>query len=81
MVVSSTPEIQLFVQKELIDKDFKNIVDFLPIGFKSITATINSGSYIIELNDINKSFMGEMNNYSVELQGKYLFNRHSFSRL
>ncbi len=37
---SDTPEIRLFIQKELLDKDFKNIADFLPIGFSNINASI-----------------------------------------
>ncbi|MDD5377168.1 MAG: hypothetical protein PHH16_03560 [Candidatus Gracilibacteria bacterium] len=78
---AASPEIQLFIQKELLDKDFKNIADFLPIGFKNINASISEGNYVIELNDINKAFAGGGNTYSVELSGKYIFNRHSFSKL
>ncbi|EKD29234.1 MAG: hypothetical protein ACD_78C00467G0001 [uncultured bacterium (gcode 4)] len=77
----STPEIQLFIQKELLDKDFKNIESFLPIKFKNISASIKDGNYIIELNDIDKTFVWNNNSYSLELSGKYIFNRHSFSRL
>lgn len=76
----TTPEIQLFIQKELLDKDFKNIENFLPIKFKNINASIKDGNYIIELSGIEKTFMGNTN-YSLELSGKYIFNRHSFSRL
>lgn len=49
-VQTNTPEIQLFIQKELLEKDFKNIAGFLPIAFKNITASIDgSGEYVIEL--------------------------------
>lgn len=78
---SATPEIQLFIQQELLDKDFKNIKDFLPIEFKNINASIQGGERLIELSDINKTFSGDNNSYSTELSGKYIFNRHSFSRL
>lgn len=78
---AATPEIQLFIQKELLDKDFKNIENFLPIKFKNIDASISEWVYVIKLSDINKAFMGENNNYPIELSGKYIFNRHSFSRL
>lgn len=78
---SATPEIQLFIQKELLDKDFKNIETFLAIRFKNIDASIGSGSYIIELHSIGKTFAGNNSSFSVELSGKYIFNRHSFSRL
>lgn len=78
---SATPEIQLFIQKELLDKDFKNIESFLPIKFKNITASISEGNYMIDLNDIDAAFAGESGTYSVKLSSKYIFNRHSFSRL
>lgn len=78
---SASPEILLFIQKELLDKDFKNIRDFLPIEFKNITASINEGNYLIELNNMNKVFVGDSSSYPVEFSSKYLFNRHSFSRI
>lgn len=78
---SATPEIQLFIQKELLDKDFKNIETFLAIRFKNIDVSIGSGSYIIDLLGIEKTFAGNNSSYSTELSGKYIFNRHSFSRL
>ena len=82
VVIDSTPpEIQLFIQRELLDKDFKNIVSFLPIGFKNIHVSIREWNYIIELTDIEKSFAGESNNYLVELSSKYIFNKHNFSRV
>jgi len=79
---SASPEIQLFIQKELLDKDFKNIESFLSIGFKNIDASISSdGNYIIELHDIIKSFSINETVFSTEFNSKYIFNRHSFSRL
>jgi hypothetical protein len=78
---STTPEIRLFIQKELLEKDFKNIEDFLSITYKNINASISEGSYIIKLSDIEKIFLGNGNNYFIELSGSYIFNRHSFSRL
>jgi len=51
--ISSKPpmdkEMQLFIQRELVDKDFKNISDFLIIGFSNIYATIKNGAYSIDL--------------------------------
>lgn len=38
---NNSPTIQLFIQKELLDKDFKNIANFLPITFKDIDASID----------------------------------------
>lgn len=77
----ATPEIQLFIQHELLDKDFKNIVDFLPILFKNINAYNKDGERIIELSNIEKNFTGNGNNYFVEFNGKYLLDHHLFSQL
>ncbi len=78
----NTPEIQLFIQKELLEKDFKNIASFLPIGFKNITASIDdTWEYVIDLKGLSKTFVGNGNNYIVDMSGKYLFKRHAFSRL
>lgn len=78
---STTPEMQLFIQQELLDKDFKNIVDFLPIHFSNVYAYIQDGARIVELSKINKGFTGNEKNYSVELSGNYVITRHLFSRL
>jgi hypothetical protein len=78
---SVTPEIQLFIQNELINKDFKNIKYFLPIEFKNTHVSIDSGNYIISLSGIEKSFMGEVDSYLAVINSNYLFNRHSFSKL
>lgn len=79
---STIPEIRLFIQKELIEKDFKNIANFLPISYKNIDASISDGSYVIKLSNIEKTFIGNTNTtYFMELNGSYIFNRHSFSRL
>lgn len=78
---STTPEMQLFIQQELLDKDFKNIVDFLPIHFSNVYAYVQDGARIVELSKINKGFTGNEKNYSVELSGNYVITRHLFSRL
>lgn len=75
------PEMQLFVQKELVDKDFKNIADFLPIGFSNIFARIENGNYVIDLAHIAKSFPGNSDAYGLEFQSKYVFDRHAFFHL
>lgn len=76
-----TPEMQIFVQKELVEKDFKNIATFLPIGFNNIYATIQNGNYAIELSSLKRIFIGKTNSYSVEFSGKYVLERHTFYRL
>lgn len=76
-----TPEMQIFVQKELVEKDFKNIATFLPIGFNNVYATIQNGNYAIELSSIKKTFLGKTNSYPVEFSGKYVLDRHTFYKL
>ena len=49
-------DMQVWVQKELLDKDFANIKDVFPIGFPNIYATIKEGGYAIDLSAINKTF-------------------------
>lgn len=78
---SMTPEMQIFVQKELIEKDFKNIENFLPINFNNIFATIQNGNYAINLSVIKKTFQGKIDSHSVEITGKYVFDRHMFYKL
>ncbi len=78
---SMTPEMQIFIQNELVEKDFKNIVAFLPISFNNIYATIQNGNYAIDLSAIKKTFQGKDNAYPVELSGKYVFDRHAFYKL
>lgn len=76
-----TPEMQIFVQRELIEKDFKNIATFFRIGFNNVYATIQNGNYAIELSSLEKAFLGKTNSYLVELSGKYVLDRHMFYRL
>ena len=76
-----TPEMQLFIKQELLDKDFKNIIDFLPIRFSNVYAYIQDGARIVELSKINKGFSGIEKSHTVELSGNYVITRHLFSRL
>lgn len=76
-----TPEMQLFIQHELLEKDFKNIADFLPIVFSNAYAYIKDGAKIVELSKINKVFSWEEKNYPIELSGNYIITRHLFSRM
>jgi len=47
-----TPEMQVFVQQNLIEGDFKRISSLFPIGFKNVYAEISSGKYQITLSNI-----------------------------
>ena len=61
---------------------FKNIYNFLPIEFKNIQASINDQwDYVIVLSGIQKSLRWKDINYDIELESKYLFATHVFSRL
>lgn len=67
----------VFVDRELINKDFKNIANVLPINISNITASIDGGDYDITLNDVRKN--GD--NYVASISGKYVFKTHEFYRL
>lgn len=88
LVTTKTPdrppmssELEIFIQKELLDKDFRNISSFLPILFSNIYASISDGNYIIDLSSITKDFPSTQDAYSTEISGKYIFSTHMFSRL
>lgn len=47
-----TSEMQVFVEQELIQKDFRNIADFAPIGIANVFAETKDGMYDVKLSDI-----------------------------
>ena len=51
-------ETQIFIQHELIEKDFMNLQGFMTIPFKSIYAEISGGGYTISLDDVDADFQG-----------------------
>jgi hypothetical protein len=80
-VINDEHEIAIFIQNKLLDGDFKNTEKFLPIGFRDIKVSVIEWTYLIELHNLKKSFKGENDTYFLEIESKYIFNRHTFSRL
>ncbi len=70
-----------FIQKNLIEKDFKNFENFLRIPLSNIYVAIENGEYKIDVYSINKAFQGKSNTYQTEIAGKYIFKSHLFSWL
>jgi hypothetical protein len=78
-----TPQMKVFVQQNLLDGDFKLLHGFLQIPGSSIYTAIENGEYRTELSKIQKNFSANSSGdeFSVELDGFYVFARHSFFRL
>lgn len=47
-----SPDMQLTVQHELIEKDFRNLASFAPIAIRNIFAKVESGVYDIDVFDV-----------------------------
>ncbi len=76
-----SPDMQLTVQHELIEKDFRNLSTFAPIAIKNIYAKIDSGIYDIDLFGVRFSLRGVITAYPIEMTSKYIFTdqEHAFS--
>ncbi|MDD2487556.1 MAG: hypothetical protein PHS92_04250 [Candidatus Gracilibacteria bacterium] len=72
-------EIKLFIQNELISKDFKFINNALNIRFQNITAKTQNGEYIIYIKDIKNSFETNKSANNSEISSSYIFKEHMFS--
>ncbi|EKD66310.1 MAG: hypothetical protein ACD_49C00051G0009 [uncultured bacterium (gcode 4)] len=73
--------IKLFIQRELIGKDFKYISNFLPIKFSNIKVTIEWWNYIINLLNVDKSFNSLNNSFSALINSNYDIKTHSFTNM
>lgn len=75
------PATLVFVQQNLIQKDFKNVVSSFPISIANIEAKISDKTWDINLSGIRKTVNGQGGSYVLEFSGKYLFDQHSFYRM
>lgn len=75
------PETLVFVEQELIRKDFMNVSRFFPVKIANIEAKIVDKTWDISLSGIRRSFSKGGTSYTLEFSGKYLFDQHSFYRL
>lgn len=73
--------IKLFIQKELIDKDFKYISNFLPIKFNNIKVSIEGWNYIINIAWVEKSFNSLNTYYPTLFSSSYNIKSHSFTNI
>ncbi len=71
----------VFVEQNLIQKDFKNVVRGFPISIANIEAKIAGGTWDIDLSGIRKPMSGEGSSFVLEFKGKYLFDQHSFYKI
>ncbi|MDQ1343850.1 MAG: hypothetical protein QG650_570 [Patescibacteria group bacterium] len=74
-------ETLIFVEQNLIQKDFRNIVDTFPINIANIDAKITDRTWNINLSGIRKNISGKGPTYALEFSGKYLFDQHAFYRM
>ncbi len=74
-------EMKNFVQKELLEKDFRNLDNFLIIWFKNIFAQIINWEYDITFENVFKNFNWKVRSYNTEISWKYIFKDHSFFNL
>ncbi len=75
------PATLVFVEQNLIQKDFKNVVKGFPISIANIDAKISDKTWDINLSGIRKSVVGSGPTYVLEFSGKYLFEQHAFYRM
>lgn len=78
-----TQEMKIFVDRELIQKDFKNVASIFPATLSNIYAEVKDGEYDITINRVpSRISKGELSE-AIEFSGKYLFSQsvHAFYRL
>lgn len=71
----------VFVEQNLIRKDFRNVFSGFPISVANIRAKTAERTWDIDLSGIRKTLSGQGNPYLLEFSGKYLFDQHSFYRM
>lgn len=78
-----SPKMQIFVQRELIEKDFAVVSRFLPISIKNVRADIVDGNYVISLSQINTTVSGVNGGYRIVFRSDYVFQTdvHAFENI
>lgn len=77
------PEIQIFVQRELIEKDFAIVHGFFPIAIRDIHADIVNGDYEISVFKIPVTKVTDKHNYNLKFDSDYIFqtDMHAFTNI
>ncbi len=80
---SMTPQMQLFVQSNLIEKDFLLVKDVLSIPIQAIYATIENGAYSIRVNGATSTLSDSNRSYMLVVDADYVFNQdvHAFQNI
>jgi hypothetical protein len=78
-----TPQMKLFVQSELIEKDFFLLKDILTIPISRVNAQIEEGEYKIQLRNIESSLLDGSRTFIIQMNSGYLFSKdtHAFSNI
>lgn len=78
-----TPEMQVFVQRQLIEKDFSIVSSFFPISIRNVQAKIVDGDYKISLSQIEAAARTENQFYRLTFSSDYIFqtNVNAFENL
>lgn len=78
-----TPQMQIFVQRNLIEKDFSIIAKFLPISIKNVKADIVNKEYDISLSNITAKVVSENRDYKLKISSDYIFQTelHAFENM
>lgn len=71
-------EMLVFVQRELMEKDFKNIRSSISIGIQNVFAKITQGEYDIDIREASATTNTENSTNVLRISGKYLFEAHAF---
>ena len=71
---------QLFIQSNLIEKDFLLVKESLSIPIKSVFASIEKGAYNIRITNVASTISSGDRSYSVSVDSKYIFSQdtHAF---
>lgn len=77
------PEMQVFVQRQLIEKDFSIVSGFFPISIRNVQAKIVDGDYEISLSQIEATARTKNQSYRLKFSSDYIFqtNVNAFANM
>jgi hypothetical protein len=78
-----SPEMQVFVQRQLIEKDFSIVSGFFPISIRNVQAKIVDGDYEISLSQIEANASTGNQSFRLTFSSDYIFqtNVNAFENL
>lgn len=74
---------KLFVQNELINKDFTHVQNTIAISLNYVWAEIKDGEYSIFIQNAPTVYRGKTRTYSSKFRSRYIYNQttHAFSNI